>query len=490
MVLLIFIFLFILFYYFYSKLQITKSFKFPPGPVPLPVIGNLHLLDFRKPYATLIQLSEKYGPVYTFHMGMTKTVVLIGYDAVKDALVNYADEFGERGRVPAFDRFAQGNGVSFGHGESWRQMRRFTIATLKDFGMGRSKLDEMMLEESTYLIEVFKSHKGQPFDNSSALNAAISNNISSIVFGKRFDYKDETFILLLKKLSDFFRVVGHRMTQLYNIYPILEYFPGAHREIFSCKENLYAYIKQIHKESKSKLQYNDLRNFIDAFVVKQSQERDTTGINYFHDKNLVETTATLFVAGTETATRTLRWSLLLMAKYPEIQKKVQNEIDKVVGSERFPSTKDRKNLPYCNAVIHEVQRFSNVVPLSLQHETAADVHFRGYFLPKGTQVIACIGSALYDKTQWATPDKFNPSHFLDTKGNFVLPDAFLPFSAGRRICLGEAMAKAEIFIFFVVLLQKFAFVPPPGITAKDLDIESAPGTSSKPKPHKLCAVLR
>ncbi|XP_043945727.1 cytochrome P450 2K1-like isoform X2 [Protopterus annectens] len=431
MVLLIFIFLFILFYYFYSKLQITKSFKFPPGPVPLPVIGNLHLLDFRKPYATLIQLSEKYGPVYTFHMGMTKTVVLIGYDAVKDALVNYADEFGERGRVPAFDRFAQGNGVSFGHGESWRQMRRFTIATLKDFGMGRSKLDEMMLEESTYLIEVFKSHKGQPFDNSSALNAAISNNISSIVFGKRFDYKDETFILLLKKLSDFFRVVGHRMTQ-----------------------------------------------------------RDTTGINYFHDKNLVETTATLFVAGTETATRTLRWSLLLMAKYPEIQKKVQNEIDKVVGSERFPSTKDRKNLPYCNAVIHEVQRFSNVVPLSLQHETAADVHFRGYFLPKGTQVIACIGSALYDKTQWATPDKFNPSHFLDTKGNFVLPDAFLPFSAGRRICLGEAMAKAEIFIFFVVLLQKFAFVPPPGITAKDLDIESAPGTSSKPKPHKLCAVLR
>ncbi|XP_048465650.1 cytochrome P450 2K1-like [Rhincodon typus] len=127
--------------------------------------------------------------------------------------------------------------------------------------------------------------------------------------------------------------------------------------------------------------------------------------------------------------------MLLMMKYPEIQKKVHEEIIRVIGSERPPRIDDRKDLPYTDAVIHEIQRFGDIVPMSITHETTVDVNFRGYFIPKGTQVIPLLTSVLYDKTQWEKPNEFNPSHFLNAEVKFVRREAFMPFSAGSiSIC--------------------------------------------------------
>uniref|UniRef100_S4RTL2 Uncharacterized protein n=1 Tax=Petromyzon marinus TaxID=7757 RepID=S4RTL2_PETMA len=156
------------------------------------------------------------------------------------------------------------------------------------------------------------------------------------------------------------------------------------------------------------------------------------------------------------------------------------------GRERPPSLSDREKLPFTNAVLYEVQRFASIVPLALPHATTRDALFQGYFLPEGTIVFAVLDSVLKDPSQWETPEEFNPSHFLDRDGKFRKRDAFLPFSAGRRVCLGEQLAKAELFLFLVALLQKFSFVAPRG--PDSLNLAPQNGITVAPLPFEVSTV--
>ncbi|KAL6476332.1 hypothetical protein MHYP_G00148310 [Metynnis hypsauchen] len=172
-----------------------------------------------------------------------------------------------------------------------------------------------------------------------------------------------------------------------------------------------------------------------------------------------------------------------------VNHRVQEEIDKVIGGRQIVM-EDRKNLPYTDAVIHEIQRLANIVPMSLPHTTACDVHFQGFFIKKGTCVFPLLASVLKDENEWESPNTFNPEHFLDEQGRFVKREAFMAFSAGRRVCLGESLARMELFLFVTSLLQHFRFTPPPGISEDQLDLTPSVGFILNPSPHKLCAVSR
>ncbi|XP_078518814.1 cytochrome P450 2K6-like [Lissotriton helveticus] len=381
------------------------------------------------------------------------------------------------------------SGIGFSHGESWKAMRRFTLSTLRDFGMGKKTIEDRILDELQPLINHFESHKGKPFDTRIILNSAVSNVICSIIFGKRFEYEDPTFLTLIHLIGENFRLLGAPQVQLYNYYPYLGFLLGAHRTLERNVDQQIAFFQGFFKEHKMEFDANNITGFIDAYLLKQEQEFKNSS-THFHDKNLLYSTLDLFAAGTETTSTTLRWGLLLMMKYPEIQRKVHEEITRVIKPGQVPRVEDRKNMPYTDAVAHEIQRFANIVPLNVSRATITDVHFRGYYIPKGTEVMPLLISVLYDKTQWATPYEFNPQHFLDANGRFVKKDAFIPFSIGRRACVGESLAKMELFLFFAGLLQKFTFHPSPGVTEADLDLTEDVGFTLTPKPHGVCAVPR
>ncbi|KAJ1149051.1 hypothetical protein NDU88_001870 [Pleurodeles waltl] len=167
--------------------------------------------------------------------------------------------------------------------------------------------------------------------------------------------------------------------------------------------------------------------------------------------------------------------------------KVQEEIDRVLGSEHS-NTGHRKRMPYTDAIIHEVQRFGNIVPLGVPRETTVDVNFKGYFIPKGTHIIPLLESVLYDRTQFAKPEEFNPQHFLDSDGRFLKNDALMSFGAGRRMCIVKTLATTELFVFFTSLLQKFILRLPPGVT--HIDLTPAIGFTTPPLPFELCALPR
>ncbi|XP_070811461.1 cytochrome P450 2W1-like [Pituophis catenifer annectens] len=466
--------------------NLHKSPRMPPGPIPLPIIGNLHLINIKRQDVSFMKLSKTYGPVFTFHLGPEKIVVLVGYEAVKEALLSKGNEFIDRPPIPIFLKIQHENGLFFSIGELWKNTRRFTLTTMRDLGMGTSLIEGKILEELNFLVERVNSFKGEPFALKTFAEAP-TNITFTILFGERFDYADPTFTTLLRNISEVMSLLGDPALHLYNVYPFLGFLLKPHKMILKRIEETCTIIEKYMRASKETLSRNQLQNYIDSMLFKQQQEGENGKKNSFHNPNIVASVLDLVMAGTETTATTLQWAALMMMKYPEIQRKVQQEIQQVVGSERLPVYEDRKQMPYTNAMIHEVQRFSSIV----QHFprcTAVDTHFRGYFIPKGTPVFPSLTSVLYDETQWETPYRFNPNHFLDAEGKFLKKDAFLPFSIGRRNCLGENLARMELFIFAVGLLQRFTFQAPPGMRAEDLQLTTEPAFTRRPHSYSTCAV--
>nr|XP_033813297.1 cytochrome P450 2G1-like [Geotrypetes seraphini] len=445
--------------------------KLPPGPTPLPLIGNLLLIHTNGTGKGLMKMSEKYGPVFRLYIGPEMAVVLSGYEVVKEALIDQAEVFNGRGEMETFNQVLQGFGITFSNGVTWRQTRQFSIMTLRDFGVGKRGIEERIQEEAQFLVEAFRKTKELPFDPTFFFSQAASNVICSIVFGNRFDYDDKEFHHLLQMINETFCLISSIWGQLFDIFSsIMKKLPGPHNGIRSCLQVLEEYIVKKVKQNQETLDPSSPQDFIDSFLIKMEQEKQNSS-SHFHMKNLIATVLTLFFAGTETVSTTLRYGFLILLKYPEFEERLHEEIDHVIGQQRRPCLEDRNKMPYTNAMIHEIQRFSDLLPLSLPHQVTEDTHLRGYMIPKGTRIIPLLHSVLRDPTQFSDPDSVNPGHFLDEKGNFKKSDAFMPFSAGKRTCPGEGLARMELFLFFVSILQNFSlksYTPP-----KDIDLSPA-----------------
>nr|XP_020138868.1 cytochrome P450 2A13-like [Microcebus murinus] len=206
-------------------------------------------------------------------------------------------------------------------------------------------------------------------------------------------------------------------------------------------------------------------------------------------KNLVLTTLNLFFAGTETVSTTLRYGFLLLMKHSDVEAKVHEEIDQVIGKNRQPKFEDRAKMPYTEAVIHEIQRFGNLSPMGLARRVTKDTKFRDFFLPKGTEVFPMLGSVLRDPKFFSNPRDFNPQHFLDEKGQFKKSDAFVPFSIGKRSCLGEGLARMELFLFLTTIMQNFRFQSPQ--SPEDIDVSPMHvGLSTIPRNYTMSFLPR
>uniref|UniRef100_A0A8D1AYA7 Cytochrome P450 family 2 subfamily J member 34 n=1 Tax=Sus scrofa TaxID=9823 RepID=A0A8D1AYA7_PIG len=415
------------FLFFADFLKKRRPKNYPPGPLRLPFVGNLFHLDFEKAHLSLQRFVKKYGNIFSLDLCALSAVVVTGLPLIKEVLVHQNQKFANRPILPIQDRVFKNKGVVTSSGQVWKEQRRFTLTTLRNFGLGKKSLEERIQEEAQYLTQAIGEENGQPFNPQFKISNAVSNIICSITFGKRFDYQDDQFQELLRLL----REVTHLQTLLW------------------C----------------------------------QNKGNATSS---FHEENLICSTLDLLFAGTDTTLITLRWGLLYMALHPEIQEKVQAEIDRVLGQSQQPSTAARESMPYTNAVIHEVQRMGNIIPLNVPREVAEDTTLAGYHLPKGTMIMTNLTALHRDPTEWATPDTFNPEHFLEN-GKFKKREAFLPFSIGKRACLGEQLARTELFVFFTSLLQKFTFRPPDN---EKLSLKFSVVPMVSPVTYRICAISR
>ncbi|XP_069474946.1 cytochrome P450 2J2-like [Ambystoma mexicanum] len=466
--------------------QRWRSRQLPPGPTPLPFLGNLLALNFQIHHETLIQLANTYGNVFTVWLGGEPVIVLNGYKTLRNALTAHSEEISGRPSTPLAVDLMGNKGIITSNGHTWKQQRRFGMMTMRNLGVGKKSLEVQIQGVAQQLTEFFSFEKGRPMDPSQPIINSVANVISSVVFGHYFNINDDNFQQLIKATNLVVNLRSRAWARLYEAFPSLMRGLFSQNEVFVKWEKLRVYVKQeirTHREHPS----DEPQDLID-FYLKQIDQTKGDPLSTYDEENLIQVVVDLFFAGSETTTTTLRWALLHMANRPEIQEKVQKELDAVLVESQIIHYEDRNKMPYTNAVIHELQRFCNIAPVGVARKSIKEVTLQGFRIEKGMMIIPNLGSALFDPEHWETPQEFNPGHFLDKDGNFVTRDAFLAFSAGHRVCFGEQLARTELFIFFSSLLRAFTFRPPEGV--KKLNEDYLLLATLQPHPYKLCAVPR
>ncbi|NP_001004141.2 cytochrome P450, family 2, subfamily j, polypeptide 11 [Mus musculus] len=462
--------------------------NYPPGPRRLPFVGNLFQfdLDVSRLHLGIQPFVKKYGNVISVNFGYISSVIISGLPLIKEAITGMEQNFLKRPSLAARQHVFKNNGIVFSSGQTWKEQRKFALTILKNFGLGKKSLEQCIQEEAYHLVKAIGEEKGQPFDPHFRINNAVGNIICSIIFGERFEYDDNQFQELLKLADEIICSEASMMSVLYNVFPsIFKYLPGPQQKLFSNWEKLKLFVSRMMDSHREDWNPSAPRDFIDAFLTEMTKYPDKTTTS-FNEENLICTALDLFFAGTETTSNTLRWALLYITVNPEVQEKVHSEIDRVIGHGRHPTLDDQDSMPYTNAVIHEVLRMGNIIPLNVPREVTADSTLAGFYLPKGTMVLINLTDLHRDPKEWDTPNVFNPEHFLEN-GQFKKKESFLPFSMGKRACPGEQLASCELFIFFTALMQKFTFKSP--INEKP-SLKFRMGLTLAPVSYRICAVPR
>ncbi|XP_065924975.1 cytochrome P450 2C23 isoform X1 [Magallana gigas] len=428
----------------------------PPGPTCYPIIGNVGLFKPSEAVRANRRLRKQYGDIYTIMFFHKPIITVHGYDNIRELMVKNVDMFLDRPITIINGVFNKGKGLVWSSGPLWKEQRTFALTTMRKFGFGKRSLQGQIMEEVDCLMDELEKYENKPFDIQNILNTSVSNVICSLLFGNRFEYDDTKFKRLIDLLNKLFTTGSGSSPEF--VFPILRHLPMSR---FAKVQKLFAdidgFTSEIIEEHRRNFNGNNINDFIDGFLLQQNETEENST---FTDEQLKISVREFFAAGTETTSTTLIWSLLFLIHHPEWQQKLRDDIDAVIGQSQ-PTMEHKEQLPLVEAFILEVQRHANLFPLGLPHAPKEDFNYKGYHLPKGSFMFFVLDSVMTDPEIFPEPTKFKPERFLDNGGtcNGEQKEKLIPFSTGRRLCLGDSLAKMELFLFLTRFLQKFKIKP-------------------------------
>lgn len=382
-------------------------------------------------------------------------------------------------------KFFRRLGITCTDGAYWNEQRTFVVRQLRNVGYGKTKMEIQIRNELSELVDLIEKTGGEPlWPGKQILAPSVINILWTFTTGKRIERNNPRlirFLDLLQQRSKAFDMSGGILSQM----PWLR-FVAPEKSGYSLIKNLnfefhafFMEIVQEHLESYSEEKSAD--DLIYAFIKEmksQENEKSTT----FTVTQLIMVILDIFIAGSQTTAITIDLALMITLMRPDLQAKCQQEIQNVLGVDGNPEYADRSKMPFIEAMLLEVQRFFHIVPISGPRRVLKTCELDGYTIPKNTTILIGLRTVHMDTEFWKDPEEFRPERFLDENMKIKSVERFVPFGAGRRKCLGDQLAKACIFTFYVGILQKF------NLKAYQKDFPSMdllPGITLSPKPYKV-----
>ena len=474
----------------YSFTKCVRSL--PPGPKPWPLVGNLKELKNSSLAVYTHNLSKKYGPVFTIFLGWRPAIVIATIEAATEACVVRGDDFADKPTLVSTGVIGDsGSDVAFAAlSDATKYRRKVVMQSLRQYMTGSQHIDRVhsVVEET---ITNIQSHEGA-FLLEDHTFFAIFNVLHTLCFGNTLPMRSRTY----RELADFFQRTSASFSSMFleDEFPILRHLNMTRlRNLKLDMKFFHEYLDKHIAGSSDKCNDGVSMTSLVDHILSTKQKLDDgdspelqAGFTSRHVRSLL---TDVFFAGIDSSSHTLRWIFLVLALKQDVQKKIQKEIDDVVGR-GVPSRDNRAGLLYTEAVIMEVMRLYPVVPMGVPHMTYRATQVSTQPLPGGTFVMFNLYAIMRDPAHWENPDSFMPERFFsEDQSSLTKPKSWIPFGTGQRSCVGEQLARVNLLYIVTGLLQRLTFTFPPDDVRPDLS--TPPDWFNRPcPPFKVIATPR
>ncbi|KAI1326322.1 cytochrome P450 [Xylariaceae sp. FL0255] len=446
---------------------------FPPGPPTLPILGNIHQLPTSQPHKKFQRWAEEYGPIFSLILGTQVLIVLSSDVTIKELLDKRSATYSDRLEMYIGQTLCSG-GYRFlmlPYGENWRMFRRIGHQLL-NARASQVYVPYQILESKQLLHELL--NKPEKFFGSFR---RYSNSLSTnIIYGWRTVRQDDPRLLqVFEGFNNFGLLAQTGAAAFADFFPFLRNLPdfmiptkarakALHKKEMKMYLDLWLEAKKSIADGTSK----------DSLCVDMAKQQELEG---FTDEQAAYIVGSWLEAGSDTTAATLYGFVCALLLFPEVQRKAQQELDLVIGTEHLPTLDDEPNLPYIRACVKESLRWMPTATLGgVPHATTRDDIYMGFRIPKGAGIVQNIYAIHMDPNRYHDPRTFMPERFLgDTQTaaeaarnpDPAKRDHFV-FGSGRRICLGMHIAERSLFIAIARMLWAFDFLPEKDAAGQDI----------------------
>ncbi|XP_040169523.1 probable cytochrome P450 303a1 isoform X2 [Anopheles arabiensis] len=464
-----------------------KPLNFPPGPKWYPIVGSaLSIMNARNKTGMLCKAVEHIAQDYPDHRGVIgfkigkdKAVMAINAESLKEMMNN--EDFDGRPTGIFYETRTWGlrRGVLLTDEQFWQEQRRFIVRHLKEFGFARKGMTEIIQNEAAHIRKDFEEliAKGQgkaTVQMQGAFSVYVLNTLWLMMAGVRYSKDNDDLRYLQALLHELFTNID-MMGALFSHFPYLRFVAprlSGYRQFVEIHECMHKFIgAEVERHQKNFNPDDEPRDLMDVYL--HTLQNNNAPSDSFSREQLLAVCLDMFIAGSETTTKTLDFSFLYIVRNPKVMRRIQEEIDDVIGRNRLPTLEDRASMPYSEATTLEGLRLFMSNTFGIPHRALKDTTLCGYHIPKDTMLVGMFRGMMLDENLWENPTQFNPERFLKD-GKIHIPAQYHPFGVGKHRCMGELMAKSNLFLFLTTTLQSFDLLLPDGAPIpSDIPIDGA-----------------
>ncbi|XP_049361420.1 flavonoid 3'-monooxygenase CYP75B137-like [Solanum verrucosum] len=449
---------------------IRNSYKgLPPGPKALPLIGNLHSLDVSsETHIYFASLSQTYGPICRLWLGLKVGIIITSSALAREVLKDKDTIFANRDVSAAGREFSYGvNDLIWSpYGPKWRMLRKVCVRDM----LSCSNIDSVYAlrrRELRQSINYLYSQKGLPVNVGEQMFLTVLNVMTSMLWGGTLKGEERA------SLGAEFRHVVTEIAELISIPNLSDFYPGlAWFDFQGVIKKMKVLLKRFDKlfesmiDQRQKLDRNGVgqesKDFLQVLLKLKDEADPKMPLTMTEIKALL---MDLVVGGTDTTSNAVEFAMAEIMNKPDVLRKLQQELDTVVGKDNIVEESHIQQLPYLYAVMKEAMRIHPALPLLAPHCPSETITIGGYTVPKGSRVFVNVWAIHRDPSIWNNPTEFRPERFLDNKWNYSGNDFnYFPFGSGRRMCAGIAMAERMFMYSLASLIHSFDWKLPEGET--------------------------